>query len=60
MLYSPPDGDYKMHISESIVDSPKSRLAILGAGWDAAVTGQSLLSATSIVVREKALVAIPR
>jgi hypothetical protein len=45
-----------MHIFESVLDSPKSRLAILGTGWDGAPTGQSILLATSIVICEKALV----
>jgi hypothetical protein len=42
-----------MHISKSAMDSPNSRLAIFGTGWDGTPTGQSLLSVTSAVVREK-------
>jgi hypothetical protein len=56
MLYLPSDGEYKMHIFESVVGFPMSRLAILGTGQDVAPTGQSLLSVTSIVICEKAFV----
>jgi hypothetical protein len=56
MLHSPPNGEYKMHIFESLVDSPKSRLAILETGWDGAPTGQSLLSVTPIAIHEKSSV----
>jgi hypothetical protein len=56
MLCSPPDGEYKIHIFESVVVSPKSRLAILGIGWDAAPTCQSLVFVISILIRAKALV----
>jgi hypothetical protein len=56
MLYSPLGGEYKMLLFESVVDSLKLRLVILGTGWGSAATGQSLLSVTSSVIREKALV----
>jgi hypothetical protein len=51
-----PDGEYKMHIFRSGVDSRKSPLAILGNGWDGTPTGQSLFPVALIVIREKALV----
>jgi hypothetical protein len=56
MLYSPSDDECKMHLFESVVDFLKSRLAILGTGWDGAPTGQSLLSVTSIVIHEKTVI----
>jgi hypothetical protein len=54
--YLPRDDEYKMHIFESVVDCPKSQLVILGTESDGAPTGQSLLSVTYIIIREKALV----
>jgi hypothetical protein len=56
LLYSLPDGEYKICFFKSVVDSPKSRLEILGAGWDGAPIGQSLLLVISIVMRKKVLV----